>query len=169
MPYNWTTPIRYVRGLGPVKAKELNSIKINTVGDLLEYPPLHYIYPGGVSIAEAKEGHVIIKAVIADLKRAPGRDSIVEAVLVDQSGGCRARWYNRAYMLQSLRPGMTVTFWGKYKGGVLQQPKWTTVESSLSDVYGGQYGSHNLTIRQALKEVLEHIEILDWEYEKTVH
>jgi len=159
MTYHWTTPIRYVKGLGPVKARELTKLKINTVGDLLEYPPLHYIYPGGTSIADAKEGHVVIKAVVAELKRALGRGNIVEAVLVDQSGACRARWYNGAYMLQSLRPGITVTFWGKYKGGTLQQPKWTTIGSSMEDVYGGQYGVHHQTIRAALKEVLGNVEL----------
>lgn len=154
MTYQWTTPIRYVRGLGPVKAKELTKIGITTVGELLERHPLSYIYPGGVSIADAKEGNVVIKAKIKNIMRVPFRAGLVEAFLTDGTGICKAVWYNNPYTLSSLRPGMTVTFWGKYKGGVLQQPKWSTCEASMIDVWGGQYGVHHATIRAALKEVL---------------
>ena len=156
--YNWNTPIRYVRGLGPTKTKELAKIKINTVGDLLEYQPLSYIYLGGVTIADAKEGHVVIKATVKDIRRHPFKP-MVSASLSDKTGSCQADWYNSPWLLTNLHPGMTVTFWGKYKGGVLQQPKWTTVESSLVDVYGGQYGVHHATIRAALKEVLAHTDL----------
>ncbi len=155
MTYQWNTKIRYVRGLGPVRAKELTKIGIETVGNLLEYQPLHYLYPGGVSIAEAKEGMVVIKTKIHNVYRRAVPTNIVEAVLVDQTGDCIARWYNQWYVGDQLHSGMTVTFWGKYKGGVLQQPKWSTCEASMIDVYGGQYGeTHHSTIRVALKEVL---------------
>lgn len=157
--YNWITPIRYVRGLGPVKAKELTKIGINTVGDLLEYQPLHYIFPGGVTIAEAKEGHVMIKGTIGRICRDYNEN--VRAQIGDNTGVCQIVWYNAQYVCDQLHIGMTVTFWGKYKGEVLQQPKWTTVESSLADVYGGQYGTHHATIRAALKEVLAHVELPD--------
>lgn len=159
MTYHWQTPIRYVRGLGPVKTKELAKINIHTVGDLLEKQPLHYLYPGGVTIAEAKEGMVVIRAEIEDIRR--NYNQAVGATLRDTTGTCQAQWYNSPWLLANLRPGMTVTFWGKYKGGVLQQPRWTTVESSLANVYGGQYGTHHATIRAALKEVLAHVELPD--------
>ena len=160
--YNWNTPIRYVRGLGPTRSKELAKIGIETVGNLLEYQPLSYIYPGGITIAEAKEGHVVIKATIKEIGLHPYSGcGVVQATLDDGTGSCVAVWYNNAWLLSNLHSGMTVTFWGKYKGGVLQQPKWTTVESSLVDVYGGQYGVHHATIRAALKEVLAHVELPD--------
>ena len=160
MTYRYDTPIRYVRGLGPVKAKELTKIGITTVGELLERHPLSYLYPGGVSIAEASEGNVVIKAKIKTIKRYSS-ESVVGATVFDETGECTITWYNNPYTLSSLHPGMTVTFWGRYRGGVLQQPKWSTCEASMIDVWGGQYGVHHNTIRAALKEVLYKPERLD--------
>lgn len=160
--YTWTTPIRFVRGLGPSRSKELNKIGINTVGNLLEYPPLSYVYPGATPIAEAKEGHVVIKAKIETIKWAGFYTSTrMVATLNDGTGTCKAEWYNARYVSQQLRSGMTIMFWGKFKGGVLQQPRWTTVWSSMDQVYGGQYGVHHDTIRAALVEVLANVELPD--------
>lgn len=156
LTYRYDTPIRYVRGLGPVKTAELAKANITTVGELLEKQPLSYIYPGGVSIADASDGNVVIKAKITRIFRA-GHGAI--AILSDDTETCKAQWFHNPWVLSSLHPGVTVTFWGKYKGGVLQQPKWTTTESTMENVYGGQYGVHHTTVRAALKEVLVHVEL----------
>lgn len=158
MTYRWTTPIRYIKGLGPTRSRELAKIGINTVGDLLEYPPLSYIFPGVTNIADAKEGMVVVKARIRGINR--GWGSTVKATLDDDIDTCRAIWYT-PYAAQALYTGMTTIFYGKMKGGVLQQPKWTTVESTMENVYGGQYGVHHDTIRAALVEVLANVELPD--------
>jgi ATP-dependent DNA helicase RecG len=158
--YNWQTKIQYVRGVGPTKATELKSMGIETVGDLLEYQPNHHIYPGITAIKDLKEGHAIIKAKIVSIDRLPGRTPIVEAKLNDGTGTCKAMWWNQIFILQNLRPGMTVTFWGKYKAGVLQQPKFSTYGlMNLENITGGDYGVHNRTMKIALKEVLSSAEI----------
>jgi ATP-dependent DNA helicase RecG len=113
MAYHWTTPIRYVRGLGPTRSRELIKIGIHTVGDLLERCPLSYIYPSATPIADASEGMVVVKAKVKEIKQ--GHGSVVEAVLDDGTGTCRAVWYHGAWLLANLRPGMVVTFWGKAK------------------------------------------------------
>ena len=82
MTYRYDTPIRYVRGLGPIKARELTKIGINTVGDLLEHHPLSYIYPGGVSIAEAKEGRFDLLVIGAHVT--PGISSLLVGDLSEQ-------------------------------------------------------------------------------------
>lgn len=158
--YHWDTPIRYVRGLGPTRSKELTKIGVHTVGDLLEYPPLSWIYHGVTDIAGAKEGMVVVKAVVRTIGRHPFR-SVTEATLDDESGSCKVEWYGRAWLLDHLRPGMTATFFGELKGGVLQQPKWCTYDGGMESVYGGQYGVHHNTIRTALKEVLANVELPD--------
>lgn len=157
--YDWTTPIRYVKGLGPVKARTLVKLGIETVGDLLCRKPLHYIYPGGVPIAAAKEGFRCFQATVVTMESSFGNS--VEALLRDETGACYARWYGQPWLLDKLHPGMTATFWGKYKAGVLQQPKWTTYEKGMENVYGGQYGTHHDTIRAALVEVLANVELPD--------
>ena len=160
--YNWTTKIQYVRGIGPTKAAELKTMGIETVGDLLEYQPNHHIYPGITAIKDLKEGHVIITAKVVDIVRLVSRVPIVQALLDDGTGTCEAMWWNQIFILQNLRPGMTVTFWGKYRAGTLQQPKFSTYGFNVDDVVGGDYGVHNRTMKIALKEVLNNMEIPDW-------
>ena len=161
--YNWQTKIQYVRGVGPTKAIELKGMGIETVGDLLEYQPLHHIYLGITAIKDLKEGHAIIKAKIIGIDRLSNyRTPIVEAVLNDGTGTCKAMWWNQIFILQNLRPGMTVTFWGKNKAGCLQQPKFSTYGFNADEVTGGDYGVHNRTMKIALKEVLGNMEIPDW-------
>ena len=161
MSYNWQTKIQYVRGVGPTKATELKGMGIETVGDLLEYQPNHHIYPGITTIKDLKEGHVIITAKIISIDRLLGRTPIVEAVLNDGTGTCKAMWWNQIFILQNLRPGMTVTFWGKYRAGTLQQPKFSTYGFNADDVTGGDYGVHNKTMKIALKEVLSNCDLPD--------
>lgn len=160
--YNWLTKIQYVVGIGPTKAAELKTMGIETVGDLLEYQPNHHIYPGIIAIKDLKEGHAIIKAKIVSIDRLPGRTPIVEAVLNDGTGYCRAMWWNQIFILQNLRPGMTVTLWGKCKAGTLQQPKFSTYGFNTDDVVGGDYGVHNRTMKIALKEVFSSCNLPDW-------
>ena len=161
MAYNWQTKIQYVRSIGPTKAAELKTMGIETVGDLLETTPNHHIYPGITTIKDLKEGHIIIKAKIVSIDRLSGRTPIVEAKLNDSTGTCKAMWWNQIFILQNLRPGMTVTLWGKCKAGVLQQPKFSTYGFNADEVTGGDYGVHNRTMKIALKEVLDNMEIPD--------
>lgn len=158
--YNWTTKIQYVKGVGPAKATELKGMAIETVGDLLETTPNHHVYPGITAIKDLKDGHAIIKAKVIDTQRYYGQP-IVKALLDDGTGTCEAMWWNQIFILQNLRPGMTVTFWGKYKAGVLNQPKFSTFGFNADEVTGGDYGVHNRTMKIALKEVLDNCDLPD--------
>lgn len=160
--YNWDTKIQYIKNIGPTKATELKGMGIETVGDLLEHQPNHHVYHGVTAIKDLKDGHVIIKAKIVSIDRLPSRVPIVEAVLNDGMGTCKATWWNQIFILQNLRPGMTVTFWGKCKAGTLNQPKFSTYGFNTDEVVGGDYGVHNRTMKIALKEVLDNMEIPDW-------
>ena len=160
--YNWLTKVQYVKNIGPSKAAELKTMGIETVGDLLEHQPNNHIYPGITTIKDLKDGHAIIKAKVVSIDRLPSHVPIVEAVLDDGTGTCKATWWNQIFILQNLRPGMTVTFWGKYRANTLQQPKFSTYGFNTDEVVGGDYGVHNRTIKIALKEVLDNMEIPDW-------
>lgn len=159
MVYHWDTKIKYVRGLGPTRSRKLNKLGISTIGNLLERHPLSYIFPGTTNIADASEGMVVIRAKVINIRRL--HCSCVEAILDDGTSTCTAIWYHGAHMLQSLFPGKQATFWGRFKGEVLQQPKWCTHDRGMENVYGGQYGVHHDTIRAALVEVLANVELPD--------
>ena len=163
--YTWDQSIRYVIGVGPTKAKALARFGIHTVGDLLDHRPLYYIYGTITPIADVStEGHVIIQGTIKSIHRLPTHMPIVEATIEDESGQYKARWYNQQNALSALRPGMVVWMWSKVSKGVLQQPRWSTVEPDWSGIQGGFYGKYNQTIRSALREVLTNINLPDlWE------
>lgn len=160
--YNWDTKIQYVKKIGPSKATELKGMGIETVGDLLEHQPNHHIYPGITEIKDLKDGYAIIKAKVVSIDRLSSQVPIVEAMLSDGTGFCKVMWWNQIFILQNLRPGMTVTFWGKCKAGILNQPKFSTYGFNADEVTGGDYGVHNRTMKIALKEVLGNIEVPDW-------
>jgi len=161
MSYNWQTKIQYVKGIGPSKATELKTMGIETVGDLLEHQPNHYVYPGVTAIKDLKDGHAIIKAKVVSIDRLPSSVPIVKVILNDSTGTCKAMWWNQIFILQHLRPGMTVTFWGKCKAGTLNQPKFSTFGFNADEVTGGDYGVHNKTMKIALKEVLDNCDLPD--------
>ncbi len=154
--YKANTPVRYIKGLGPTRSRELNKLGIHTVLDLLERKPLSYIFPGVTPIEDARDGQVVVKANVVEIGRRYGH--VVGATVCDKTGHCQAQWYT-PYAVQQLRQGMTVTFYGKYKSGVLQSPKWCTHDGGMESVYGGQYGVHHQTIRAALVEVLANVEL----------
>ena len=156
--YSWTTPVRYIKMIGPTRAKELVACGIETVGDLLEKQPLSYIFPGVTPIADAKEGMVVVKAKVVEIGRS--WNTTIEAMIGDETGECKTIWYH-SYAAQQLHHGMTATFYGKLKGGALQSPKWCTHDGGMESVYGGQYGVHHNTIRAALVEILPNTELPD--------
>jgi len=138
MTYSWNTNIRYVKGVGPVKAQELEKIKIKTIGDLLEYKPLDYVYPGVTSISDLpNDGYAVVKGKIEQIWRAQNNTPVVYAKISDETGTCLAIWWNQVYIVQHLHVGMAVTFWGKCKAGKLQQPKFSTLGFKADEVIGG--------------------------------
>jgi len=155
--YTWDQSIKYAKGVGPQRAKALARLGVKTVGDLLDYHPLSYICGTVTPIVDvSKEGHVIIKGKIKSLHRLPTRIPITEAVVADDTGEIKCRWYN---CFPRFVVGMVVTLWGKYSKQALQQPKFSTVGPDWDSIVGGFYGKHNQTIRAALRKVLANIDL----------
>lgn len=67
--------------MGPVKVKELESLKIRTILDLLEYRPSDYIYPGTTPIRDLRVGEqALIQGTVVDIRRLPSQVPIVAAI-----------------------------------------------------------------------------------------
>lgn len=168
MSYNWQTKIQVVKGIGPVRAKELLGLKIVTVGDLLEYRPSDWIFPGTTPIRDLRVGEqALISGKVVLCGRGPfGTTPFITVKVEDETGRVDCTFFGQIWLLSSVRVGMPITVWGKtsiYRGAIqFSSPKFSTCNFKQDEVAGGLYGVHSETIRAALRAVLADVEIPDW-------
>jgi ATP-dependent DNA helicase RecG len=113
----WTTPVRFVKGVGEARAAQLAKLDIHTVGDLLLTLPRRYEDRRSVArMADLKSGDVT--TVIGEVRSAGwvqprfGR-GYFEALLSDATGLVRARWFQAAWLKDQLKPGLRLLCYGK--------------------------------------------------------
>lgn len=113
------TPVRYLKGIGPKRARSFEKAGINTVEDLLyRFPRLYQDRTRFSPVAGLKVGEVqTIKAkVVSCAHRESFRRrgfSITEAIVSDASGKVACVWFNQPYLKQYFKPGLTVILSGK--------------------------------------------------------
>lgn len=136
MEWNLHTSCRFIRGVGPARAKSLERAGIMTVEDLLFYLPLRYedrsrfteitaLKPGEPKTIEARIGK-------AKLVRTRKRGfTILQVSLTDRSGEIRAIWYNQPFLRNILLEGREAAFFGAARVArrgrselVLENPKF---------------------------------------------
>ena len=117
-----TTELKYIRGLAPAFVAKLEKLKIKTVKDLLWHFP--YRYEDFSKIVKIADLNVNQSATISgiiqkvDLRRTWRRKMVLtEAVIVDESGGIKAIWFNQPYIAKILKTGTRVNFAGKVVSG----------------------------------------------------
>ncbi len=103
------TPLRFLKGIGPVRARQLAEAGYRTVGELLFHLPHRYedrrhILP----LAEVAEaGPTTVCGRLHDLRvvRVKRRGfSLVRGVVEDASGQLPVVWFNRPYLPSQVRP-----------------------------------------------------------------
>lgn len=165
--YNWRTKIQAVRGVGPVRAKELAGLGVTTVGDLLEHKPSDWIFPGTTPIRDLCVGEqALIQGRVISCFRRPTQAPIVSVMVEDETGKVELVFFNQVWLLNNIRKGMLIAVWGKvseYKGQPqFSGPKFSTCAFKPDEITGGLYGKYTQTIRAALRAVLADVEIPDW-------
>ncbi len=116
---NLSTPVQYVKGVGPARAAVLGEKGIATVEDLLAYAPFRYEDRSNLKpIAELAPGEMA--TVIATVRTAGAAGfrrrnlGLFEATFSDPSRGhLLARWFHAAYLAGVLAPGQRVALYGK--------------------------------------------------------
>ncbi len=120
-----TTPVQFVRGVGPQRAELLARLNVQTAGDLLWLMPRDLLdltdvrRPG--DLVEQQEQ--IVRGTVVDLdSRTVKGGKTVTAALLDCGGEyVRGVWFNQPWMLKRLQMGHNVLFSGKPKR---QQGRW---------------------------------------------
>ncbi len=114
-----TTSIRYVKGVGPPRARTLESKGIRTVEDLLFYLPFRYEDRSNVkTISQLVPGEtatVIAEIDSCQMPRLARRDlGLFQATLSDGSGQVLiAKWFHSPFLAKVLEPGQLVALYGK--------------------------------------------------------
>ncbi|MDI6758962.1 MAG: ATP-dependent DNA helicase RecG [Candidatus Omnitrophota bacterium] len=122
------TPIRYLKGIGPKRAKIFTKLGINTVEDILYYFPRRYEDRRKFSrICELKENQIqTIKAQILSKGEQQSfyrqNFRIVKLTVGDNTGKINCVWFNQPYLKQYFKLGSTLILYGKIEryAGLLQ-------------------------------------------------
>src|SRR5216684_393098 len=123
-----STPLQFLKGVGPRRAADLASAGLLTLEDLLYRFPIRYEDRSHLQpIASLKPGQtaaVAGRVVSGGLRstRRPGF-KIFEALISDASGSLRAVWFNQPFLKDVLVVGVNVVCFGQIEmrsGGGLQ-------------------------------------------------
>lgn len=130
------TPVSELADVGPARAKQLISMGIVTLGDLLNYFPRDYQHEFaeqtidrlGINGVQTTRGEVVAVNYIPSRPRPR-----FEATLDDGTGKCALVWFNGAYLRRQIHPGITLCVKGKVRFfhniPQMANPKWHIVET----------------------------------------
>src|SRR5258707_6373277 len=111
-----STPVQYVKGIGPRLAEILSAKALNTVDDLLHYLPFRYearLNPR--SVAELRPGEMA--TVIAEVRNSglfrTRRMPIFQLTVGQARNRLKCLWFNATYLRDRFQAGQMVALYGK--------------------------------------------------------
>ncbi len=111
-----STPVQYVKGVGPHIAEVLAAKGILTVGDLLHYLPFRYedrLNPRGIAELRAGEMATVVGEVRnSGLFRTRGAP-IFQLTVGQGRTRLRCLWFNATYLQDKFKPGQMIALYGK--------------------------------------------------------
>ncbi|MHB8217180.1 MAG: ATP-dependent DNA helicase RecG [Candidatus Sulfotelmatobacter sp.] len=137
-----TTPVQYVKGIGPKLAEILATKGIATVGDLLNYLPFRYedrLNPRGIAELRAGEMATVIGEVRNSGLFRTRRMPIFQLTVGQGRSRLKCLWFNATYLQDKFKPGQLIALYGKVeqdqRSGELQimQPQFEMLGDSGGD------------------------------------
>jgi len=115
------TPVQYLKGVGPARARLLSRLGINTIEDILYYFPWRYedrknlkkIRDLLLGEAETVSGEVVSAEVITTPRK---RMKIFELGVSDGTGLLKCKWFNQPFLKRYFKEGEKVILSGVVKG-----------------------------------------------------
>jgi ATP-dependent DNA helicase RecG len=140
-----STPLKFVKGVGPARAEMLETKGLVTVEDLLAYAPFRYEDRTNIkTIAQLAPGEMA--TVVADVQSAHLRGfrrrnlGLFEAIFKDASKErLLAKWFHGGYLVDRFLPGVRAALYGKieldnYTGDLLMMhPEFEILSIDDSD------------------------------------
>ncbi|HHV72256.1 MAG TPA: ATP-dependent DNA helicase RecG [Clostridia bacterium] len=110
-------PIRFIKGVGPQRAKLFSRLKINTVNDLLNHYPRKYIDRSKLKTIDQLSPNNLetIFAFISDVVELKPKKNIriTKVLLRDKTGLVSAVWFNQPYLQRQFKKGLPIFVSGK--------------------------------------------------------
>jgi len=168
-----STPVQYVKGVGPARAQTFSQLGVQTVGDLLEYYPRDWVFaPTPVKIGKLQPNETvsIIGLVESTDYQSYRRTPLFEAMVSDDTGTCRIVWFHGGYLRNQFQLGQVLMVSGKatiYKHQLqMANPKFMVLDEGHAkpDLYfsGGVYpasaGLSSAQIKRIIVPLLDRID-----------
>ncbi|MFG0329095.1 MAG: ATP-dependent DNA helicase RecG [Phycisphaerales bacterium] len=141
-----TTPVQFLKGVGPKRAPLFERLGISTLADLIRHIPHRYEHEREeTAIAELPFDQVVsARGEIAATRVAGrGRSARFEATLDDESGRLHLTWFNGAYLKRRIHPGMLLRVQGKVKRyqnyRQMANPKWEALADETTEAREERY------------------------------
>jgi ATP-dependent DNA helicase RecG len=112
------TPVQFLSGVGPQRAKAFGEIGVETAGDLLEHYPRDWVFmPEPAAISDiGPEQTVCVVGIVEQTDYQPYRRvPVFEVTLADDTGILRVVWFRGKYLINQLEPGQVLLVHGKVK------------------------------------------------------
>ncbi len=130
-----STPVQYVKGIGPRIAEILAAKGIQTVDDLLHYIPFRYedrLNPRGINELRAGEMATIIAEVRTSGLFRTRKMPIFQMTVGQGRSRLRCIWFNGTYLKDKFQPGQLVALYGKVEADnhgelELKQPQFEII------------------------------------------
>lgn len=164
-------PVRYVKGVGPVKAETLKKLEIETVEDLLYYFPRRYEDRSRFKlISEVKIGDretIRGEILTMGIQRAGKGMALFKLAVGDDTGVIYAVWFNQPYMRKWFKIGDKIILYGKvelYKEVQISSPEFEIIRDTSEEtihtgrivpVYSLTEGISNRYLRFVIKAALD--------------
>ncbi|MFC1785453.1 OB-fold nucleic acid binding domain-containing protein, partial [Candidatus Neomarinimicrobiota bacterium] len=130
-----TTPIQYLKGVGPKRSKALSRAGIETVEDLLYYFPRRHLDRTSVTNCNdlKKESVVTVVGVVKSCgMKTIRRGKLFQVLIEDSTGFITLTWFNgAAYVMKSIKVGDRLAVHGKvdfYQGFQIVHPEYDKLD-----------------------------------------
>ena len=109
--------VKYIKGVGPNRAKLLNKLNINTLNDLITYYPRNYEDRGNPKhIYECVDGEeVLIEGIVSSrvINTYLRGKTMQKLNIQDETATCTITWFNQTYLKDNFKYGQSYQFFGK--------------------------------------------------------
>lgn len=165
-----TSPITELKNVGEQRAKKLQRMGIETIGDLLEYYPRDYKDRSRLTkiadLSETDENTFLARVKGEGQTGRKGRLTFTRLRVFDDTDEITLLWYNQPYMKTALKSGEVYLFTGrmqkKYNRREIVSPEYESIKDNFAGgrvvpVYPSVDGISQKMLRSYLEEALKQV------------